>query len=143
MAVDEPKDADQLVTHAVEIARLTHAKIWLIHVAESNPDDYLAREAGPQYVFDKRTEKHKKEADTIKKWARQVEEEYKVTAEGVLIEGSVIKSITKIVEERNIDLVVAGHRKKNFLYGLFTENKKKDLIDELKIPLLAVPLVKF
>jgi hypothetical protein len=45
------------------------------------------------------------------------------------------------VEDRNIDLVVAGHKKKNFFYDLFNENKKKDLIDELKIPLLAVPIV--
>lgn len=141
VAIDEPKEADQLTAQAVEIAKLTNAKIWIIHVTESNPDDFLSREAGPQYVYDKRTENNKKEAAAIKEWAREVTEKYNVSAEGLLIEGSVIKSIKKIVDEQNIDLVVAGHKKKNFLYGLFTENKKKDLIDELKIPLLAVPLV--
>ncbi len=141
VAVDEPKEANQLITHAVEIAKLTHAKIWIIHVTEANPEDYLSREAGPQYVYDKRTEKHKLEAASIKEWARDITEKHNVNAEGLLIEGSVIKSIKKIVDENNIDLVVAGHKKKNFLYGLFTANKKKDLIDELKIPMLAVPLV--
>lgn len=140
VAIDEPNDADQLTAYAVEIAKLTHAKIWIIHVAEAIPQDYISREAGPQYVYDKISENNKKEASAIKKWASEMTETHNVAAEGLLIEGSVIKSIKKIVEENDIDLVVAGHRKKNFLYGLFTENKKKDLIDELKIPLLAVPL---
>lgn len=140
VAVDEPKDADQLTAQAVQIAGFTKAKIWIIHVSQGNPDDFLARETGPQYVYDKRAEENKKEAASIKEWAREITEKYKVDAEGLLIEGPVTESIRKIVEEKNIDLVVAGHRKKNLLYGLFTSNKKKDLIDELKIPLLAIPL---
>lgn len=141
VAVDEPKEANQLIAHAVNIAKLTGAKIWIIHVSESNPDDFLAREAGPQYVYDERVEERKKDAAAINEWTREVMDKHGLQAEGLLIEGSVTKSIRKIVEERNIDLVVAGHKKKSFLYGLFTENKKKDLVDELKIPLLAVPLV--
>ncbi|MFO7721573.1 MAG: universal stress protein [Gillisia sp.] len=141
VAIDQPKNADLLTTHAVKIAKLTNAKIWIIHVSAANPDEFLAREAGPQYVYDKRTEEHKKQVAFIKQWAQEVEEKYNVSAEGLLIEGPVIKSIKKIVDEHNIDLVVAGHKKKNLIYKLFTENKKKDLIDELKIPLLAVPLI--
>lgn len=140
VAVDEPKDADQLTAQAVKIAELTKAKIWIIHVSEGNPDDFLAREAGPQYVFDKRTDENKKDAASIKEWTRGIVEKYNVDAEGLLIEGPVTESIRKIVREKNIDLVVAGHKKKNLLYGLFTSNKKKDLVDELRIPLLAVPL---
>lgn len=141
VAVDEPKEADQLIAYAVKIAKLTDAKIWVIHVTESNPDDFLAREAGPQYVYDKRTEEHKKEAASIKQWTEDIINQHNVVAEGILIEGSITKSIRKMVEEHNIDLVVAGHKKKSFIYELFTSNKKKDLVDELKIPLLAVPLV--
>lgn len=141
VAIDDAKEADQLTAQAVNIAKITNAKLWIIHVAEANPDDFLARETGPQYVYDKNSEDNKKEAAHIKQWAQEVVEKHNVAAEGILIEGRVIKSIRKMVEEHDIDLVVAGHRKKNFLYGLFTANKKKDLIDDLKIPLLAVPLL--
>lgn len=140
VAVDEPEEADQLTAQAVEIAKLTNAKIWIIHVTEGAPEDFLAREAGPQYVYDKKSEDRKKEAAFIHQWAEDVVKKHKVSAEGLLIEGPVTKMIKKIVEERNIDLVIAGHKKKSLLYGLFTANKKKDLVDELKIPLLAVPL---
>lgn len=141
VAVDEPKEADQLIMQALRIARFNSAKIWLIHVIENDPEDFLAREAGPQSEHKKRAESLKKEAEYIHQWAGEIKEKHQIDAEGILIEGPIIKSLKNIVEERNIDLVVAGHKKKNFLYGLFTANKKKDLIDELNIPLLAVPLV--
>ena len=141
VAVDEPKEAAQLIAQAVKIGKPTHAKIWIIHVTDSTPHDFLSREAGPQFVYDKREKENKKETSAIKQWAMDVVKNDNVEAEGLIIEGSVTKSIKKIVEEKGIDLVVAGHKKNNFLFSLFGSNKEKDLIDELKIPLLAVPLV--
>ncbi|SFN83897.1 universal stress protein [Salegentibacter flavus] len=142
VAIDRKQEAEQLIAKAVEIAKLSKAKLWIIHVTEPDPDDFLAREAGPQYVYDKRSEKRKEEAAIIQEWVEALKKENEVEAEGLLIEGPVIKSLRKITEKHQIDLVVAGHRKKNFLYSLFTANKKKDLVDELNIPLLAVPLDK-
>lgn len=141
VAIDRRQDAEQLMTQAIKIAKLTNAKIWIMHVTEADPDDFLAREAGPQYVYDKRAKERKNASLEIQKWVEEVKEKYSIDIEGLVISGEVAKSIKKIVDERNIDLVVAGHKKKNLLYGLFAANKKKDLIDDLKIPLLAIPLV--
>ena len=141
VAVDEAKEASQLIDQAVKIAKLTQAKIWIIHVTEATPHDFLSREAGPQYIYDKRTEDRKKETSAIKQWSLDVVNNHNVDAEGLIIEGPVTKSIKKIVDENNIDLIVAGHKKNDFLFSLFAPNNKKDLIDELKIPLLAVPLL--
>ncbi|HKL36549.1 MAG TPA: universal stress protein [Salegentibacter sp.] len=140
VAIDRRKDAEQLMAHAIKIGKLTNAKIWIMHVTEADPDDFLAREAGPQYVYEKRAKERKNASVEIQKWVEEVRDKYSLDIEGLLIEGEVTKSIEKIVNERNIDLVIAGHKKKNLLYGLFTANKKKDLIDDLKIPLLAIPL---
>ncbi|SKB62310.1 Nucleotide-binding universal stress protein, UspA family [Salegentibacter holothuriorum] len=140
VAIDRRKDAEELITHAIKMAKLTDAKIWIMHVMEADPDDFLAREAGPQYVYEKRAKERKNASEEIQSWVEEVKEKYSIEIEGLLIQGEVIKSIKNIVEERNIDLVLAGHKKKNLLYGLFTANKKKDLIDDLKIPLMAIPL---
>ena len=141
VAIDRRKDAEQLMTQAIKIAKLTDAKIWIMHVTEAEPDDFLAREAGPQYVYEKRAKERKNASLEIQKWVEEVKEKYSIDIEGLVINGEVTKSIKNIVDERNIDLVVAGHKKKSLLYGLFTANKKKDLIDDLKVPLLAIPLV--
>src|SRR5690554_4705840 len=96
VVVDQLKNADQLTAHAVKIAKLTDAKIWIIQVSAANPTDLLSREAGPQFIYDKRTEDNKKAAQLIKELARDVEEKNNIPTEGFLIEGSVIKSIKKI-----------------------------------------------
>jgi len=72
--------------------------------------------------------------------AQDIREKYGIEAESILVQGAVSKVIREKTEKHNIDLVIAGHRRKDFLYNLFTANNKKDLVDELKIPLLAVPL---
>lgn len=142
VAVDKRKDAEILASHAVKLAKLTNAKIWIIHVAEADPDDFLTREAGPQYKYEKRAKERKEKAASLKQWTEDFIDRNDVNAEDLLIEGPVAKSIKKIVDQYHIDLVVAGHKKRNLFYGVFGDNKKKDLIDELQIPLLAVPLGK-
>ena len=140
VAIDRPKHADQLIAQAVKFAKLTDAKIWVLHVTEPDLDSYRALEAGPQFLHDKRVEDRKKEAAYVKQKAEELDSREGITAEGVLIEGSLPQTIIKKVDEHNIDLIIAGHQRKNFLYDLFAANTKRDLIDELKIPLLAVPL---
>ena len=140
VAIDRPRTADQLIAQAVKLAKLTDAKIWILHVTEPDPDSYRALEAGPQFLHDKRVEDRKKEAAFVNQKAEELNSREGITAEGVLIEGSLPGAIIKKVDEHNIDLIVAGHQRKNFLYDLFAANTKRDLIDELKIPLLAVPL---
>ena len=140
IAISQPEDAKQLISQAVKIAQDTGGKLWIVHVTEADPDDFLAREAGPQYIYDKRAETRKKAKTYVDEQAIKINSDYGISAEGLVIQGAVAKTIKETVEKYNIDLVVAGHRKKDFLYSLFTANRKKDLVDELKIPLLAVPL---
>ncbi len=141
VAIGQIKDAEKLIPQAIQLASYTNGKIWVIHVATPDPDSLIGRESGPQYVYDQRAENRKKEAAFIQQCAAQIKEDHGIDAEGILVQGVVSTVIRKKVDELNIDLVIAGHRKRDFIYNLFTANKKKDLVDELKVPLLAVPLL--
>src|SRR5690606_1227453 len=140
VAIDRPKDADKLLEQAVRLAKPSGSKIWIIHVSEADPEGYLEREAGPQFKFDKLAKEREEAIANISEKVEGIKKEHSLEAEGQLIKGEVTKSIKDLVDKWNIDLVIAGHKRKNLLYGLFTENKKKDLINVLNIPLLAVPL---
>ena len=139
VAISQAKDAQKLISQAVKIAQDTGGKLWIVHVTEADPDDFLAREAGPQYVYDKRAENRQNARIFVDEKAKSINE-LGIPAEGIVIQGSVAKTIKETVDKYNIDLILAGHRKKDFLYNLFTANRKRDLVDELNIPLLAVPL---
>jgi len=140
VAIGQTKDAEKLIEQAVKFASYSKGKIWIIHVATPDPDSLIGREAGPQFIYDQRAENRKKEASFIQQCAQEIREKHHIDAEGILVQGTVATVIREKVDKYNIDLVIAGHRRKDFLYNLFTANNKKDLVDELKIPLLAVPL---
>lgn len=141
VAINFEKNAERLVEKAYELASTFGAKVWLLHVTEPDPEDYISLEAGPQFVLDKRIERRKKEAQLVHQLADRLRSR-NVRAEGLLIEGPTAKTIRRKTAELNIDLVIAGHQKKNFFYQLFVGNTDQSIIDELNVPVLVVPLPK-
>mgnify|MGYP001945264017 CR=1 FL=1 len=140
VAIGQTKDADKLITQAVKFASYSNGKIWIIHVATPDPDTLIARESGPQFIYDQRAENRKKEAAFIEKLAQDITKNYHIEAESILVQGAVSKVIREKVDKFKIDLVIAGHRRKEILYSVFTSINKNNLVDKLNIPLLAVPL---
>lgn len=141
VAINHEKNAPVLIAKAEEFARSFNSKIWILHVNEPDPDSFIGLEAGPQYAQDKRVARRKKEAELVK----QLEAELRkrdVEAQAVIIEGPTEKTIKKEVRQLNIDLLIAGHHKKNFFYQLFTGNLEQDLVEDLDIPILLVPVKK-
>ena len=141
VAINIEKNADRLVAKAEEIANVFGSKIWILHVSEPDPDDFLGLEAGPQYAQDKRVENRKKEGALVKRLAEELQQK-NIDAEGIQLEGSTAKTIKAEVRKLNADLVIAGHHKRNFFYQMFVGSIEQDLVEDLNVPVLLVP-VKF
>ena len=139
VAINIEKNADHLIAKAEEIAKAFGSKIWILHVSEPDPDDYLGLEAGPQYAQDRRVENRKKEGALVVRLAEELRQR-NIEAEGVQLEGSTAKMIKSAVEKVNADLVIAGHHKRNFFYQMFVGGIEQDIIDRLSIPVLLVPV---
>lgn len=139
VAINFEKNATRLIEKAEQFAEVFHSKVWVLHVTEPDPDDFLGLEAGPQFAQDKRVANRKKEGVLVKELANALKAK-NIAAEGLLIEGPTAKTIKKKVRELEVDLVIAGHHKRNFFYQIFVGNIENDLIDDLKIPVLLVPL---
>jgi nucleotide-binding universal stress UspA family protein len=139
VAINIEKNADRLLAKAEEFAQAFGSKIWILHVSEPDPDDYLGLEAGPQYAQDKRVENRKKEGELVKRMAESLHQK-NIEAEAVQLKGSTVKMIKKEVQNINADLVIAGHHKKNFFYDMFVGSIGQDLMDELDVPVLLVPV---
>ncbi len=139
VAFNQEKNAQNLIAKAEELALAFDSKIWILHVSEPDPDDYLGLEAGPQFAQDKRVKKRKQEAALVEKLTTSIQEKG-LKAEGLIIKGATSKIIKKEVKELNADLVIAGHHRRNFFYQLFVGNLDLDLINDLQVPILLVPV---
>lgn len=139
VAINLEKNAPKLVAKAEELAKPFGAKIWLLHVTEPDPDSFIGLEAGPQFAQEKRVAQRKREADLVNQLKRDLQQK-NFEVDGLVIEGPTVKTIKKEVQKLNADLVIAGHQKKNFFYELFVGKLEHDLIDDLNVPVLLVPV---
>lgn len=139
VAINKEKNADRLLGKAEEVAKAFGSKIWILHVSEADPDDYLGLEAGPQFAQDKRVENRRKERDLVKRLANELQQR-NVEAEGIQLEGSTSKMIKSEVSKINADLVIAGHHKRNFFYQMFVGSIEQDIVEDLNVPVMLVPV---
>lgn len=139
VAINFEKNAERLVNKAEEFAKVFGAKVWILHVTEPDPDDFLSLEAGPQYAQEKRIANRKKEAVLVKELAEKLKKK-NIDSEGLLIQGPTVKTIRKEVQNLDIDLVIAGHQKKNFFFQMFVGRMEQNILQDLKVPILIVPM---
>lgn len=139
VAINIEKNADRLIGKAEEIAKAFGSKVWILHVSEPDPDDYLGLEAGPQFAQDKRVKNRKKEKELVKRLAEELSKK-NIEAEGVQLEGSTVKMIKSAVRDLDADLVIAGHHRRNFFYQMFVGSIEQDLMEDLKVPVMLVPV---
>jgi nucleotide-binding universal stress UspA family protein len=139
VAINVEKNADRLLAKAEELAKAFGSKVWILHVSEPDPDDYLGLEAGPQFAQDKRVENRKREGELVKRLAAGLQEK-KIAAEGVQLAGSTVKMIKEAVRKVNADIVIAGHHKRNFFYEMFVGSIEQDLMEDLNVPVMLVPV---
>jgi len=139
VAINVEKNAGRLIGQAEELAKVFGAKVWILHVSEPDPDDYLGLEAGPQFAQDKRVENRKREGELVKRLAAELQQR-NIEAEGAQLEGSTTKMIKEAVTRLNADIVIVGHHKRNFFYQMFVGSIEQDLMEDLKIPVMLVPV---
>jgi len=138
VAIDFKGNEQQVIDKAYEFAKAFKAKIWLIHIAAPNPD-YVGFEAGPQYIRDNRATQLKKEHKLLETYSDNLENKG-VKAEGLLVQGATIEMIIEESKKLNIDLIIAGHSERSFLYKAIFGRVSRKIIKESNIPTLIVPI---
>jgi len=128
--------ADQtILEHVRSLARLTKAKLCLLHVA----DGWVARNY--QSFALRESEEMKKDREYLETLRGQLTSEG-FTVEQVLALGDPVAEIIKVAEEKQVDLIAMsthGHRfMKDFLYGS-TADKVRHRVDVPVLLLKARP----
>ena len=133
---DSPLEG-RIINTAISYAKSLNAKCWVIHVADPNPD-FVGFEVGPQYIRDELAEDLREEHRLIQNIANLFTEN-KIDCKGLLIQGASHDMIKQEIEKLNINLLVLGNKKHNFLDIFFSGSLTNDLMNEVNIPVLLIP----
>jgi nucleotide-binding universal stress UspA family protein len=138
VALKEGNHAKLLLDQATPLALKFGSKIWLLHVADPEPD-FVGNKVGPQYVRDNLAKELRQEHQFLQNLANELAAKG-IQAEGLLIQGATVEMILNEVDRLDIDLVVIGRHHHSWLDRLLTGSTHPAVVRKATVPVLIVPL---
>ena len=138
VAVDFNDSLGELMVYADRLAQKFESKVWVLHVADPEPD-FVGYEPGPQYIRDIKAEEYREEHRNLQEVCKNFLSE-DVKAEALLIQGSTVETVMSEAQKLNIDLLIVGTHKHSFLHNLLQESVSMELIKKAEIPMLTIPI---
>jgi nucleotide-binding universal stress UspA family protein len=137
LPTDFSPHANKALEYAIAIARKTGASLWLLHVteeAESLLLDNIIPTGEVQKGFDLTA------TGKLNMLAESIRSTESLAVHTEIAHGSITSSILKVVEERNIDLIVVGTLGISGLRDVILGSKTAALIGQSPVPVIAIPL---
>lgn len=138
VAVDFNDSIGELMVYADLLAQKFDSKVWVLHVAEPEPD-FIGYEPGPQYIRDIKAEEYREEHRNLQEICKNFVSST-VKAEALLIQGSTVETVMSEAQKLKIDLLIVGTHKHSFLHNLLQENVSMELVKKAEIPMLTIPI---
>jgi len=137
IAVDFSTTFDPVIKYAGKLGNLLNAKIWLLHVAEPNPE-LVGREVASQAVRDLAAKKFHEEHRKLQEAGDELRKAG-LDCVALLIQGGTTETILAEAERLGIDMIVVSSEVKHAIKKLFLGSTCEDLIMTSTIPVLVVP----
>jgi len=138
VAVDFNDSIGELMVYADTLAQAYNSKVWVLHVADPEPD-FVGYEPGPQYIRDIKAEEYREEHRNLQEICKNFLSE-DINAEALLIQGSTVETVLSEAQKLHIDLLIVGTHKHSFLHNLLNESVSMELIKKAEIPMLTIPI---
>jgi len=137
VCVDLSESTEKVVSAAAEIARAVSAKLWLLHIAEPEPD-FIGFHVGPQSVTDSYSQKFRREHRQIQDIADRLRREG-VDTTALLVQGPTVETILLKAAKLDADMIIAGTHGRGAMYQLLVGSVSEGILHGAKCPTLIVP----
>jgi nucleotide-binding universal stress UspA family protein len=140
VGIDFSDSSEVIVEKTEQLAKAFSAAIWLIHVAEPNPE-FVGYEAGPQSVRDSLSKQFHEEHRQIQILAERMRDKG-IEATALLVQGSTVETILNETSRLAVDMIIIGSHGRGAVYELLMGSVTKGVIHRAKCPVLVVPTHK-
>ena len=137
IGVDLSESTEKVVKKAEEIARALSAKVWLLHVAEPEPD-FVGLKVGPQSARDFLSKRFHTEHRRIQEMAEQLRKTG-LDATALLVQGATVETIMKEALKLDVDMIVVGSHGRGAMYQLLVGSVSEGVLHESECPVIVVP----
>lgn len=136
--VDLSEATARVIDFAMLIARETDSAIWLLHVADAEPD-FVGFDAGPGTVRDQRAEAFRDEHKRLQAEADRLRDKG-LEATALLVRGPIVETVLAEAKKLDGDLIIVGSHGHGALYDLVVGSVSQGILKDSDIPVLVVPV---
>jgi len=137
LCVDLSESTEKVVEKADKIANALSAKLWLIHIADPDPD-FIGYEAGPQSIRDSVAKNFHTEHCQIQEIADRLRKAG-VDTTALLVQGSTVDTILKEASKLEVDMIIVGSHGRGAIYQLLVGSVCEGLLHKSEYPILVIP----
>ncbi|WP_369162597.1 universal stress protein [Candidatus Thiodiazotropha sp. LNASS1] len=137
LAVDLSESTEKIVKKAEGLADALSADLWLLHVAEPEPD-FVGYEVGPQSVRDTLSQKFHDQHRQIQEIAERMRENG-IDATALLVQGSTVETILHEASRLDVDMIFIGSHGRGAMYHLLMGSVTEGVLHAAKCPIHIVP----
>ncbi|MGK7940733.1 MAG: universal stress protein [Crocosphaera sp.] len=137
VAVDCSDSTETVVKKAQEMAQLLSATLWIVHIAEPEPD-FVGFDTGPQSARDYQAQTFHSEHSQIQAIAAQLRKEG-IETTALLIQGPTVETLLKEAKKLEVDMIIMGAHRRNAIAELFMGSVSKGVVSHSPCPVVIVP----
>ncbi|MGD9548650.1 MAG: universal stress protein [Candidatus Krumholzibacteriia bacterium] len=137
VAVDFSDASESVVARASALAGPLGAEIWLIHVAEPDPD-FVGFAAGPQFKRDMVAEDLHRDHAALEEMAAGIREGG-IPCTPLLIQGPTVEKILAEADKLAVDLIVIGSHGKGAVKRMLFGSVSQGILQGTGVPVVVVP----
>jgi nucleotide-binding universal stress UspA family protein len=138
VAVDLSPGSEKVVDTAGRLAKLMAAKVYVVHIAEPEPD-FVGYDAGPEVVRTQVAEELHREHREVQALARHLREQ-DIDATALLIRGPTVDTALKEAASLEAGLIVVGSHGHGAVYDVLVGSYSAGIIRRSELPVLVVPV---
>jgi nucleotide-binding universal stress UspA family protein len=138
VAVDLSPASEKVVEAAGNVAKLTGATVYILHVAEPDPD-FVGYDAGPEVVRTQVAGEMRREHREVQALAEKLRGKG-LDATALLIQGPTVATTLKEADKLEAELIVVGTHGHGAVYDVLIGSYSAGIIRKSKLPVLVVPI---
>lgn len=140
IAIDFSESTGKVIEFAKNISKSLNSKLWLIHVAEPDPD-FVGYEVDTKAERDTVANRYHNEHKSLQQYSEKLRLE-KIDCDALLIQGSTVETILHEAEKLSVGIIVVGSHGKGVLKQVLMGSTSEGILRHSSIPVLMVPTHK-
>lgn len=136
-AVDLADTADRALTVAGDMAARTDGHVYVLHVAEPDPD-FVGYDIGPDVVRDQVAEEFHREHREVQAVAEGLRQKG-IDATALMIQGAIVETILREAERLDVDFIVVTSHGHGAAFDLLIGSISKGVVHKSSRPVVVVP----